>query len=160
MPRRFGGPLSALLLLLAGCQPQASPPQTPSEAAVRDTVRALSRAVDAASDARSAERLIAFFDSSATFVAVAGGVREDFTAFAQGYRDAWAESRPEWEVRHDSAIVTVLGPDAAVSTWTGVSRVVRADGTTGGGKYILTAAWRRGPAGWRIVQMHESKVPE
>ena len=128
----------------------------PADTAVADTIRRLMAELDQAASALDVNRFMSYFlrDTSIVY-AVAGTTQRGWDAVERSHRESWDQTDSA-SFRLGDLVITVLGPDAAAVTGVGEGRMMRKDGRTRGGPFAVTAVWRRTPAGWRVVQMHES----
>lgn len=95
---------------------------------------------------------LAVYDESVTFM-TRDGPRPGVAPIEKAFRETYfRDSQPIQQLRFERLAVRPLGPDAALAT----ARWVLAGGDRAEQSGWFTLAWRRTPAGWRVVHDHSS----
>ena len=151
--RRIVSGLAVMCVMLAACSPN---PRTDRDdamtAAERSTIEmavdSATRSFEAAERARDAEAAIAHL--APEFYIYADGVRSEYDAVVEGMRGflgTLQHFEPGWE----NVEVLVLGPRAALSTFTFRDSIVTAEGELQMARGPTTLAWERRGNDWLIV---------
>jgi ketosteroid isomerase-like protein len=95
---------------------------------------------------------LAVYDESVTFM-TKDGPRPGIASIEKAFRETYfRDGKPIQQLRFDALAVRRLAPDIALAT----ARWVLSGGDKAEQSGWFTLAWRRTPAGWRVVHDHSS----
>lgn len=144
-------------LLIGACQ-QPAPEPGPTAAdhqLIAATVDSLTRVFEQAERDRNPERVLGLI--APDFYMYADGVRADYETIVAGIRDisTFQHFEPGWE----NLEVRVLGPEAALASFTFQDSIV-----TGSGEVLLASGatsliWERRDGEWRVVYADADHYP-
>jgi uncharacterized protein (TIGR02246 family) len=154
-------PLPIRTLLIAAFAASVAGAQEPATASVQREIQPLLDDELVAANAHDTDRFLKAYlhDSSLVFV-FNGSITRGISRLRELQLKAWdnGKSKSTYELRNPTEY-RVLSPKVALAMMQLTAHRVLPTGETKAGDLTVTMVWEKRSDGWRIVQAHESSVP-